>query len=183
MAKYNIKCEQSIDIPQYRVVTANGKSTVELSDEEVATLVKLIREKSTTSIDELGIATFHPELYAKLDEAYGNMARKTEYMFWLWECFEDDDFGYDRKELIDYCERECGFNFEHNKDDNLDEEELYETKYEAFLEWLDKYVRSMSDDDAARFMCEHMDADIEVEDVEYKVDIPEDIIRKAKEQD
>ena len=60
---------------------------------------------------------------------------------------------------------------------------MYETKYEAFLEWLDNYVRSMSDDDAARFMCEHMDADIEVEDVEYKVDIPEDIIRKAKEQD
>ena len=47
---------------------------------------------------------------------------------------------------------------------------------------LDDYVRGLSDDDVVKFMGEHMDASVDVDDVEYTVSIPEDIILKAKEQ-
>lgn len=55
-------------------------------------------------------------------------------------------------------------------------------KSDAFRSWLDDYVRSLSDDDAADFFNEHMDAGVEVDDVEYTVAIPAEIIQKAKQQ-
>ena len=189
MAEYKIECEQFLGFSHSGSVTTSGESTIELSDEEVTTLVQLIREKGTTDVGELGLETSHPELYAKLDEAYHDMARHAEYMHWLWEGFDNGYYEYDEEELMDYCERECGFNFEFIEEDYLDEngeidEESKEyAKSAAFHDWLDDYVRSLSDDDAAEFMRDHMDAEIDVDDVEYTVNIPEDIIKKAKEQD
>ena len=188
MAEYKIECEQFLGFSHSGSVTTSGESTIELSDEEVATLVRLIREKGTTEIDELDLETSHPELYAKLDEAYHDMARHAEYMHWLWEGFDNGYYEYDEEELMDYCERECGFSFEFIEEDYLDEngeidEESKEyAKSAAFHDWLDDYVRSLSDDDAAAFMTEHMDAGVDVEDVEYTVNIPEDIVKMAKEQ-
>lgn len=181
MAKYKIECEQCLGISHFGAVTTGGESTVELSDEEVATLVKLIQEKNTTDVNELGIASSHPDLYAKLDKAYRDMACHEEYMYWLRNGYENGCYEYDEEELMDYCERECGFSFECDEDDDLDEDELYDAKSEAFCEWLDDYVDSLNDDDLIKFMREHMDAEVEVDDVEYTVKIPEEIIRKAKE--
>ena len=188
MAEYKIECEQCLGFSHCGPVTTSGESTIELSDEEVATLVQLIREKGTADVGKLDLETSHPELYAKLDEAYREMARHAEYMHWLWEGYDNGYYEYDDDELMDYCERECGFFFEYDKNDYLDangdfdEEEMGYAKSEAFHEWLDDYVRGLSDDDAAEFMNEHMDAAIDVDDVEYTVNIPEDIILKAKEQ-
>ena len=189
MAKYKIECEQFLGYGcgGYDSVTASGESTIELSDEEEATLVKLIQEKNTTDVNELGIAASHPGLYAKLDKAYHDMACHTEYMYWIWKSFEEDDYEYVDKELIDYCERECGFSFEDDEsdflDDNgdLDEKGISYAKSEAFRDWLHSYVRSLSDDDLINFMCKHMDFAVNDDYVEYTVNIPEDIIRKAKE--
>ena len=173
-------------------MSTSGESTIELSDEEVATLVKLIQEKNTTDVNELGIAASHPELYAKLDKAYHDMACQAEYVYWIWNGFDNGYYEYDGEELMDYCERECGFNFEFIEGDYLDEngeidEESKEyAKSDAFRDWLDDYVRSLSDDDLIKFMREHMSDQIDLDEVdnslEYTVDIPEDIIRKAKEQ-
>ena len=85
-----------------------------------------------------------------------------------------------------YCERECGFSFEYDDneylDENgkLDEERMGYAKSDAFRSWLGDYVRSLSDDDAADFFNEHMDAGIEVDDVEYTVAIPKEIIQMAR---
>ena len=189
MAEYKIECKQFLGFAHYGGgITTEGSSTIELSDEEVTTLVQLIREKGTSDIVKLDLETSHPELYAKLDEAYHDMARHAEYMHWLWEGFDNGYYEYDEEELMDYCERECGFDFEFIEEDYLDENgEIDEdskeyAKSSAFHEWLDDYVRSLSDDDAAAFMTEHMDAGVDVEDVEYTVNIPEDIVKMAKEQ-
>lgn len=188
MAEYKIECEQCLGISHSGAVYTNGESTVELSDEEVATLVQLIREKDTTDVEQLGLKTSHPDLYKKLDDAYGDMARHAEYMHWLWEGYENGYYEYDEDELMAYCERECGFSFEYDEDEyldddeQLDEEQMGYAKSDAFRSWLDDYVRSLSDDDAADFFNEHMDAGVEVDDVEYTVAIPDDIIQKAKEQ-
>ncbi len=48
MAEYKIECEQFLGFSHSGSVYTSGESTVELSDEEVATLVQLMREKNTT---------------------------------------------------------------------------------------------------------------------------------------
>ena len=187
MAKYRIECEQCLGFSHCGPVTTNGESTIDLSDDEVATLVQLIREKGTTDIVKLDLETSHPTLFEKLDEAYHDMARHAEFMHWLWEGYENGYYEYDEDELMDYCERECGFSFEYDEADylddegGLDEEELGYAKTKAFSSWLDDYVRGLSDDDVAEFFREHMDASVEYDDVEYSVAIPDEIIQKAKE--
>jgi len=187
MAEYKIECEQCLGFSHSGPVYTEGESTVELSDEEVATLVKLIQEKNTTDVDKLDLKSSHPNLFKKLDDAYCKMARHAEYMHWLWEGYENGYYEYDEEELMSYCGRECGFSFEYDENDylndngELDEEELGYAKSDAFTSWLDDYVRSLSDDDAADFFNEHMDAGVEVDDVEYTVAIPEEIIQKAKQ--
>lgn len=75
MALYSIESEQCLGMAHFGgAVTVNGESAVELSDEEVDILVKLIKEKNTVNVDELDIATTHPDLYEKLDNAYREMA-------------------------------------------------------------------------------------------------------------
>jgi hypothetical protein len=114
------------------------------------------------------------------------MARHAEYMHWLWEGYNNGYYEYDEEELMDYCERECGFSFEYDEEDYLDdkgafdEEEMGYAKSDAFRSWLDDYVTGLSDDEVATFFNEHMDAQIDVEDVEYKVAIPDEIIQMAK---
>ena len=138
--------------------------------------------------EKLDLETTHPQLYAKLDKAYHDMARHAEYMHWLWEGYDNGYYEYDDDELMEYCERECGFFFEYDENDYLDangdfdEEEMGYAKSKAFHEWLDDYLRGLSDDDVVKFMGEHMDAAVDIDDVEYTVSIPEDIIQKAKEQ-
>jgi hypothetical protein len=187
MAEYKIECEQFLGMSHSGPVTTSGESTIELSDEEVATLVQLIREKGTTDLDELELEKSHPELYAKLDEAYHDMARHAESMHWLWEGYNNGYYEYDEDELMDYCERELGFSYEYDEDNyldadgNFDEDDMGYAKSAAFREWLDYYLYSLSDDDAAEFMEEHLGAGVDVDDVEYTVAIPQAIIDKAQQ--
>lgn len=88
MAEYTIECEQCLGISHDGAVYADGEGTVELSDEEVTTLVQLIHQKGTTDVGELDLETTHPDLYAKLDKAYHDMAQHAETMHWLWEGYE-----------------------------------------------------------------------------------------------
>lgn len=68
MAKYRIECEQCLGISHSGAVYTDGEGTIELTDEEVATLIQLIRQKKTTSVSKLNLKTSHPELYAKLNQ-------------------------------------------------------------------------------------------------------------------
>lgn len=186
MAEYKIECEQCLGFSHSGPVYTEGESTVELSDEEVTTLVKLIQEKNTTDVDKLDLKSSHPDLFKKLDDAYCKMARHAEYMHWLWEGYENGYYEYNEDELMDYCERECGFSFEYNEEDFLDdkgefdEEEMGYAKSDAFRSWLDDYVTGLSDEEVDTFFTEYMDAQVEVEDVEYKVAIPDEIIQMAR---
>ena len=185
MAKYSIECTQFLGFSHSGSVTTEGSSTVELTDEEVDILVRLIKEKNTTEVSELDLEDLYPTLYEKLDEAYHDMAYHAEYMHWLWEGYSNGYYEYDEDKLMDYCEHHCGYSFDYDEQDyldaggHLDEEELGYAKRDDFSSWLDDYLQSLSDDDAADFMTEHMDADIDMEDVEYSVGIPSAIIKKA----
>jgi hypothetical protein len=195
MALYSIESEQSLGISHSGEVTVNGESAVELSDEEVDILVKLIKDKNSTDVEELDLENLYPAIYSKLDEAYYDMAYNAEEIHWLWEGYYNHYFEYDEDELMDYCEKNLGFSFEFkpeeyfNEDDLEDykespdsfEYEIYEEKNRVFSKWLDDYVNGLSDDEARRFFYDHMDANLDMDGVQYTVGIPQAIINKAKQ--
>ena len=196
MALYSIESEQCLGMAHFGgAVTVNGESTVELSDEEVNILVQLIKEKDTTDVEELDIAASHPALYEKLDKAYREMAYDAEELHWLWEGYNNGYFEYDDEKLMNYCERELGFKFEYDEKDyylddpedledgeepDIDEDRIEEDKYEAFSEWLNDYVNELPDKEAKSFFYEHMNADLDMDNVAYSVEIPAGIIKKAQ---
>jgi hypothetical protein len=196
MALYSIESEQCLGMSHHGAVTVNGESAVELSDDEVDILVKLIQEKNSTDVGDLDLETLHPDIYKKLDEAYSDMAYRAEEIHWLWEGYNNGYFEYDSEKLMDYCEKELGFEFEYDVKDyylddpedleegeepEIDEDMLEEDKSDAFSEWLDDYLSDLSDDEARDFFYNHMDADLNMDGVEYTVGIPEAIIAKAKQ--
>ena len=195
MALYSIESEQCLGMSHHGAVTVNGESAVELSDEEVDILVKLIKEKGTTDVEALDLENLYPDIYEKLDDAYRDMAYNAEEMHWLWEGYNNGYYEYDVYELMDYCEKNLGFSYEFKPEEYFDEDdleyykedpesyedEIEEAKSEAFSEWLDDYVSGLDDDEARDFFYEHMDADLNMDDVEYTVEIPQAIINKAKQ--
>lgn len=187
MALYSIESEQCLGISHSGAVTVHGESAVELSDEEVEILVKLIKEKGTTDVEELDLENLHPDIYNKLDEAYYSMAYEAEEMHWLWEGYYSGYFEYDEDKLKEYCKANCGFSYVFNKEENgydedeeVDEYEIEDAENEAFSEWLDEYVKGLSDDEARDFFYNHMDANLDMDNVEYTVEIPQAIINMAK---
>lgn len=195
MALYSIESEQCLGMSHHGAVTVDGESVVELSDEEVDILVKLIKEKGSTDIGDLDLEDLYPEIYKKLDEAYYKMAYDAEEMHWLWEGYYNGYYEYDDDELMDYCEKNLGFSYEFKPEEYFDEDdleyykedpesyedEIEEAKNDAFSEWLDDYVSGLDDDEARDFFYEHMDADLNMDDVEYTVGIPQAIINKAQQ--
>ena len=195
MALYSIESEQCLGMSHSGAVTVNGESAVELSDEEVDILVKLIKENDTADVEELDLKNLYPAIYDKLDEAYHDMAYNAEEMHWLWEGYYGGYFEYDTGELMDYCEKECGFFFEFKPEEYFDEDdleyykenpesyedEIEEVKSEAFAEWLDDYVSGLDDDQARDFFYNHMHAGLDMDNVDYTIEIPQAIINKAQQ--
>ena len=148
MALYCIESEQCLGMSHHGAVTVNGESAVELSDEEVDILVKLIKENDTTNVKKLDLKNLYPDLYSKLDDAYRDMAYNAEEMHWLWEGYYNGYYEYDDDELMAYCEKELGFSFEFKPEEYFDEDdleyykedpesyedEIYDVKSEAFQE-------------------------------------------------
>ena len=194
MALYSIKSEQFLGLSHSGPVSVNGESAVELSDEEVDILVSLIREKNTTDVEELGLEQLYPDIYEKLREAYYQMAYDAEEMDWLWQGYKSSYFEYNTDDLMEYCEKNCGFIFKFKPEEYFDEDdleyyhedpdsyedEIHEVKCEKFNEWLDEYVHNLSDDEARSFFYDHMNADLCLDNISYDVKIPGGVIKKAK---
>lgn len=195
MALYSIESEQHLGTPHSGTATDKGDRAVELSDEEVDILVKLIKEKGTTDVEELDLENLYPDIYENLRDAYRDMAHDAKEMELLWKGFYSGFFDCDFYELMDYCEKNLGFYFFLNPKDYFSDEELAyfkenpesyeeivdEAKSEAFGDWLIDYVFDLPDDEAREFFYEHMDAKLNMDDVEYTVGIPQTIINKAKQ--
>lgn len=169
-------------------MNVESEGYVELSDEEVAKIVDLIRQNGTTDIGKLNLEEIYPDIYEKLREAYYDMAYNEEELHWLWEGYNSSYFEYDAVELMAYCEENCGFHFEYNKEDyiedgELDEDALHDDKAEAFNDWLDDYVAGLEDDEVKDFFYNHMNANLELDDVNYSVGIPGAIIKLAEKKE
>ena len=195
MAKFSIECTQSLGMSHHGEVIAEGESTVDLTDEEVKTLVELIREKDTTDVEELELEENYPDLYEKLREAYYDMAYRAEEIQCLRDGLKNHCVEYDADELMEYCKEHCGYKFEYDEADfyyepiedleegeepEVDEDALMEAESDDFESWLRNYVDSLSDNEAYAFICNHMEADLWIDNVSYEVGIPAAIIEMAK---
>ena len=191
MAQYNIWTECFLGMSHCGSVTADGSGMVDLTDKEVEKLVEMIRQCDSDDLEVLNLKDTCPEIYEKLEQAHRDAAYQAEYMHWLREGYEDNVYEYDTYELMSYCEEECGFCFEEEPEDFMDEdgdidEEAYEeSKYDAFVEWLDDYIYSLDDEELVDFLVNHMNAEVDMSSwsEDCTVSLPPAIIEMAAEAD
>ena len=155
------------------IVEVNG--SVILSGRQVDALVSLMREKGTSDVEELELAERLPLVYRDLDSAFRYYVVMAEKDHWLVQGYYDGAYEYDVYELMEYCEKECGFEFSGEED--MDEDELDEQKLEAFDEWLPDYLDTLSVEDRSFFIITRMNGEVEIDDVEYEIVIPQEIVK------
>ena len=126
MAQFEIEVECFLGMSHCGGMMAENKGAVELSDEDVATLVSLIREKKTDDIEELELEEKYPEIYEKLYDAYSEIADDAVDDHWYWRLFCSGEFEYDVDDLIDYCKEHHGFSSEYDYLCDCDEDEIKE---------------------------------------------------------
>lgn len=89
MALYSIENDTCLGISHSGAVNVESEGYVELSDEEVAKIVELIRKEGTSDIKELRLEEIYPDIYKELDDAYYKIVYSAEEMHWLWEGYYD----------------------------------------------------------------------------------------------
>ena len=140
---------------------------VELSDEEVQTLVDLMKQQNTYDASALGIEKTHPDIFEKLKEACDSIA----FDIVLAEALRDAHY-YDEEDLfLEKLHKYCKKNFGYTK------------KSGDFRRWLYLRASSMSCNQL-RNMYDDAGIDIwddvlnfeGIEQYEYKVTIPQQIV-------
>jgi len=175
---------------------SDGGGSVELTDEQVNNLVELIRENDgETDIDTLELEEKFPDIYEALDDAYREMTRAAEYRYWLLNGY--DNGYYDEPEgFVEGFEKEGLFKFEPDlaalreelgleEDEEIEEDDLDDAKREAFDEWLEGYVESMTEDEKVSFIETHYDSDVvdmDGDGCDYTIEIPPEIVDLACEE-
>ena len=184
--KYKIDAIYCLGFSHCGEEDAFGSGAVDLTDEETNTLVALVKEKQTRDVEELNIENTHPDLYKKLEKAYYNMKFK------VWVEIGIDSGGIVPSEdetLMEWCKQNCGFAYDPNKraaaEDDFDEEELEETDKECFQfdewfsEWLSGYIKTLDNDQAFDFFCDHLSSHVDLSLSDVKVKIPGEILEMA----
>lgn len=196
MPIFSIETDKCLGMSHTGAVTIEGESTVELTDDEVNTLVQLIREKHTADVNELKLRDSHPALYEKLFDAYYQMAYDAEEEHWLWVGFSNGYFDYSIDEVKAYCKEHCGYVFERDEEDSCDDDEydeedscdddeydedMYEDmENEHFASWLEDYVYGLPWPEARKFFYDQLNADLDLNDIDFTVEIPAGIIALAQ---
>lgn len=171
--------------------TDGGVGTLELTDEQVARLVALIREHDgETDIEELELQEKYPDIYEALDEAYRKVAYDDEYNFWLIRGFKDGVYDAPSN-IMEICKEKYGFEFNPDNMDeyldengNLDEDALDMAKREAFYEWEEEYTNGLCEDELVDFIHDIYGDDhvnMNGADLQYTIQIPDEIWSMANE--
>lgn len=189
MPTFKINTEQSLGFTHYGEVTVEGSGEVELTDEEVRQLIGLIRENNgETDVEKLGLKEKYPDLYEKLDDAYRYVAIDALWRFHVIDGYENGDYE-EPDDAIEIAEREYGFKFEYDENDfipegetEMDEDEFNEARSEAFYDWVDEYRKTLNEKDEAMFLQTIFQMELYVDNYDYDLVIPEEIIKLAKEE-
>ena len=188
--KYSIDATYCLGYSCCGEEVAFGSGYVDLTDEETNTLVALVKEKQTRDVEELNIEDTHPDLYEKLEKAYYNM----KFMAWVEEGINNGGIvPSEDEDLMEWCKQNAGFAYDPNKkteaEDDYDEDELEETDKECFQfdewfsEWLSGYIKTLDNDQAFDFFCDHLSSHVDLSLSEVKVKIPCKILEMAGRYD
>ena len=188
--KYSIDATYCLGYSYCGEEVAFGSGYVDLTDEETNTLVALVKEKQTRDVEELNIEDTHPDLYEKLEKAYYNM----KFMAWVEEGINNGGIvPSEDEDLMEWCKQNAGFAYDPNKkteaEDDYDEDELEETDKECFQfdewfsEWLSGYIKTLDNDQAFDFFCDHLSSHVDLSLSEVKVKIPCKILEMAGRDD
>jgi hypothetical protein len=186
MAQYSFTCERYDGYSHTEAMTSRVKGTVELADEDVATLVKLMRENGTSDVDELGLEETEPRMYNILYEACSDACFASAQIDALLECYYDGVFDCDKGAFIEFC-FSLGFKLKRDMEEYQDSDGNFlwykMTDFEdfEFRHWLEKYVKSMSLYEAEKFFKDYVNGELEEYETDYDISIviPQAIIDMA----
>ena len=176
--------------------------SVEFSEEDVRSLVELIRANSgETDVDELDLKSALPDIYEKLDDACQEVAFRTAFHAAILDSYDEGylDEEVDSDELIAALKEDDLFDCKYDLDEicrDLDNEgraehtitlkELDEYTDSAFRAWLDDYFNSLDTKGKIDFIMTYYGEDaidncIARDMIEYGYDIviPEKIVEMA----
>ena len=201
MQTYPFQIEVSYSDTYYdykEIVSGN----VEFSEEDVRSLVELIRANSgETDVDELDLKSALPDIYDKLDGACQEVAFRTAFHAAILDSYDEGylDEEVDSDELIAALKEDGLFDCKYDLDEicrDLDNEgraehtitlkELDEYTDSAFRAWLDDYFNSLDTEGKIDFIMTYYGEDaidncIARDMIEYGYDIviPEKIVEMA----
>ena len=186
MAEYAFRCERFDGYSHSGAVTSEVRGTVELSDEDVATLVKLMRESGTSDIDELNLEETEPRIYNIIYEACSDACFNSAQIDALLDCYYNSVFDCDKDAFIDFC-FSLGFQLKRDREEFLDSDGNFcrymMTDFEdfEFRHWLEDYVKSMSLDEAEKFFKDYVNGELEEYETDFDISvvIPQAIIDMA----
>lgn len=204
MQTYPFQIEVSYSDTYYdykEIVSVN----VEFSEEDVRSLVELIRANSgETDVDELDLKSALPDIYEKLDDACQEVAFRTAFHAAILDSYDEGylDEEVDSDELIAALKEDGLFDCKYDLDEicrDLDNEgraehtitlkELDEYTDSAFRAWLDDYFNSLDTEGKIDFIMTYYGEDaidncIARDMIEYGYDIviPEKIVEMANNE-
>ena len=163
-----------------------GEGKLQLDDASLEKLVALIRESGgKRDIEALSLSERLPEVYSVITEAAHEALQEACHRHWVLEGFRQGCYE-ESGDLMTTLEEKGLFHFEpdpNDIDEDTDEEDLEYLKEDAFSEWLDSYLDSLSEKDRVDFIETHYTTD-EYEDVcdpyEYDILVPEGIMELAR---
>lgn len=186
METFEIELEICLGYTHCGGMYTGGYGTVELTDEEVDELVKLMKEKNSSDVEEIKLREVAPEIYRKLDDAYRQLAYKTEEEYWLEEGYGNYEcHTYDVSDMIEYLKEKDAWNFEIDENEfkdeegNLDEEALECAERDYLSEAMDDYLYSLHGEERYDFLRNQVGISVDVDECEYEISIPSEIIDKA----
>ena len=141
MATFKFKTQVYL---QYDWGCVDAQGEIELNDDEIDTIIGLIRKDRTTmDYRKLKLAEADPQLYEKIDKAYHEVAYEAEGHSILKDGREYplNGFEFDVVELILYCRDNCGYHKGSSGDRILHSDVC------DFNIWLERYVDNMKFDD------------------------------------
>ena len=162
----------------------DGTGSVVLSKRDVETLVKLIREKGTTDVEELGLESAHPKLYQKLYRAYYKMDAEATIRHWLWQGYQYGEYDEQMEALKKYCRRYCGWHPDSHFgwDDEMDEDDIEYEENMDFQRWFGKFFDEVDIKKLEHIFYHVLKAEPVDEMMEPYVQIPKAIIDMAQEK-
>ena len=184
--------EISVNVPlMYYDEEASAEGTIELTRQEVDTLVKLIRDTGETDADDMGLQDVDEALYDKLQEQCQSIANLAAELAYLEEGFDQqcDEYHEHPEETIEACEQDGSFKYEFNEADylddegNLDEDAIWEAKEEAFESWLDDQRFSLEGEALRDFYYDVIGVGLNLDGCTFPdvdIVIPDEIIEMAQ---